>query len=372
MMIMSRIHCKLFCHSDSPHLQHLYTGFVMLRDIGLIDITQEIRSYNKNNSNKMQHLKNANHAHLTVVLLSEFNRKLILFFDNHDSMEIDEEDLKNCDIYFKRSFSHKYINEYHSKFKDNICPLGLNYLVLPNRISSMAQYRNLLLLRSFRGKLEEVISSIDTKNRFLFHPRLRDLHSLPKYLLEPKVLFMATAYDPYDSPERPKTKIEERIHINEFRANCIRLLRQELGPNFYGGLEHNKYTTVMYKDVLLEDPLKSRKRNYLHILDKYPIGIATSGLHGSMGWKLAEYVAFSKAIVSEKLHYGLPGYFQPENNYLEFSTPENCVEQSIRLLSDKELRENLMLNNSIYYQRYVKPDMLVFNAISIALKKWNE
>jgi hypothetical protein len=49
------------------------------------------------------------------------------------------------------------------------------------------------------------------------------------------------------------------------------------------------------------------------------------GLYESNGWKLGEYVAGSKAIVSEHLHYDAPGNFSPEQNYLEFnSADEMC------------------------------------------------
>jgi len=181
---------------------------------------------------------------------------------------------------------------------------------------------------------------------------------------------MATAYDPYDKPDRPKEKIEGRIHDNEVRAACVRILRKELGPKFHGGFIHNRYTTEKYKDVLIDNPADGEKENYLKILEKFPICIATTGLHGSIGWKFAEYVAFSKAIVSEKLHYEIPGSLRPKQNYLEFSSPEECVEQSIKLINDRELRNEMMTNNFEYYRHYVKPDMLVLNALSIAIEKW--
>ncbi len=367
---MAQIKCTLYCHSRSLHIQQLYTGFDILAENGIVKLGQEFVNCGKNGALHNRYPKSA--AHLAVELLSGNKQKLILYFDNLDSREIDEHDLQNCDIYFKRSFSPNYISEQRSEYKDKIYPLGLNYWVLPNSFSMTTLHRNVSLPDSVRGKLGGVISSIDTKNRTQFYPRVRDLHSLPAVSHEPKVLFMVTAYDPYDWSERPREKIEERIHINEFRADCVRALRKELGPKFFGGFVHNEYTREHYKDVLLGDPQSAKKQNYLQILKEFPICVATTGLHGSIGWKLAEYVSFSKAIVSEKLNYDVPGFFQPGHNYLEFSSPEECVEQSMKLLSDQQLRTELMLNNSVYYQHYVKPDMLVFNAISVAMKRLNE
>jgi hypothetical protein len=102
-------------------------------------------------------------------------------------------------------------------------------------------------------------------------------------------------------------------------------------------------------------------------LRSHPICVATTGLHGSIGWKLGEYVAFSKAIVSEKLVFGVPGDFAPEKHYIEFSSPEGCVEAAVRLVENRDLRARLMSNNAAYYRKYVRPDSLINNALTVAL-----
>jgi len=42
----------------------------------------------------------------------------------------------------------------------------------------------------------------------------------------------------------------------------------------------------------------------------------------------AEYIAFSKAIVTEKWNMRLQGIWEKGKNYLEFRSPEECVEKS--------------------------------------------
>jgi len=79
-------------------------------------------------------------------------------------------------------------------------------------------------------------------------------------------------------------------------------------------------------------------------------------------------VAFSHAIVSEKLNYIAPG-LQAAKHYLEFSTVNECVEQAGKLMDDRLLRENLMRQNEQYFQEYLRPDKLVWRAMKIALEK---
>lgn len=366
---MPALKCKLLCHSVSPHVQQLYTGFNMLAQNGLLDVTQNICRYDRKYLKGARKFYDAAHAHLRVEMVDEIGRKLMLYFDNHDAKEINESHLSSCDVYFKRSYSCEYVLKYHSESKNKIFPLGLNYKVLPDKISIHALQRSMFVSDSVVRKVRSAIESIDAKNFLTFHPRLRELHSSPLLSLEPKVLFMATVYDPDDGDVRLKEEKEERIYNNEFRAACVRVLRKELGNDFYGGFVYSGFAKEKYSDVLIDNPVNTIKRNYLKILEKYPICVATTGLHGSIGWKFAEYVAFSKAILTEKLQYEVPGEFFPNKNYLVFNSPEDCVEKAFKLMNDHEFRTRMMMRNFEYYRRYVMPDMLILNALSVAMEK---
>ena len=71
--------------------------------------------------------------------------------------------------------------------------------------------------------------------------------------------------------------------------------------------------------------------------------MASTGLHGSTGWKLAEYVAAGRAIVTEPLRYTLPGGFEEGKNYKTYTSPAECEEQLRQLLAD---RKRTRLNSS--------------------------
>ena len=79
------------------------------------------------------------------------------------------------------------------------------------------------------------------------------------------------------------------------RAQTIEILRETFGSRFNGGFIHTEYAERHFPRQLVADNRYSEQGAYIDLLRRHPICIATAGLHGSVGWKLGEYVAFSKA-----------------------------------------------------------------------------
>ena len=361
---MSAISCRLLYRSASPHIQQLYTGFRLLHQSGFVRLSQEMRRTPINYRNDAPHLKDAGHAHLDALLAG----KLRLHFDTHDSQELALGELDNCDFYFKRSYLPAAIDSLSASQRGKVIPLGLNYRVLPDVPDRFALWRGLSKTGLSRASAAAFKQALDTNNRFGFQPRLRQMESAPDLRAAPNVLFLVAAYDPYDDPARSQAKIDDRIFINETRARCLRLLKDALGSRFTGGFSHSRFTVENYPDLVVP-PGSTSQQKYLRTLASFPICVASTGLHGSTGWKLAEYVAFSKAILSERLVYDIPGGFAPGKNYIEFTSPEECVNGAVRLVEDAALRQHLMQSNAAYYRAYLRPDALVRNALTTALNE---
>jgi hypothetical protein len=68
-----------------------------------------------------------------------------------------------------------------------------------------------------------------------------------------------------------------------------------------------------------------------------PICVATMGLHRSNRWKLAEYIASSRAIVCEELQHDAPDLL-PDRNFLPFKTTSECVERVGELMESAAQR----------------------------------
>jgi hypothetical protein len=357
--IVSPIRCRLLYQSSGPHLQQLYTGFLMLHRSGAIRLSQERRRKKTVYESGAQHLRDASHAHLDAIV----DGKIRIHFDTHDGADIATGELDDCDFYFKRSYSPSLIATLPPEQRSKIEPLGLNYRVLPSSVDWFAVRRGLSLRdRPLQRTLKE---AFDPWSTFGYKPRLGEMEAPPEPDAEPRVLFLAAAYDPNDDPGRTQDKVEDRASINESRALCIRLLKAALGERFTGGFAASEFARKRYPDLIVPASVTAQA-SYIATMRSHPICVATTGLHGSIGWKLAEYVAFSKAIMTEKLLYRVTGDFGPNRNYLEFAEPEDCAAAAVRLVQNRDLRERLMVNNAAYYRAYVRPDALVGNALARA------
>lgn len=345
------ITCNMVCHSHSDHLTQICTGFVMLQRAGEIELSQECRRQEYFDETKPQHLRDASYNHMRVTV----NCNTRLYYDCHDSYELDELAATEVDYYFKRSYAQSKVPD---SLKPKVFPLGFNYPVYSAEFDAFEQQR----FSTFQPELA-------ASNTRVFKPAVEEMHAVPDKVHDPSVLFITHAWDPYDHPERSNKKIAERISINERRAHCIELLRQEFGDRFLGGLVHTDYAARNYESALLQNNEVSEKKNYIKLLSQFPVCVAARGLHGSIGWTMGEYVAFSRAIVSERLNYQVPGDFKPRDNYLEFDDPEQCVTAVHKLVSDAALRWGMMKNNREYYLTYLKPDAMIKRTLHIALSK---
>lgn len=355
----TRISVKVKHYSESFHLYQLYAGLGLLKASGKIACTFErAPSY---------HLRKYGSYLLTLTL----NDHIKVVYDVDDRGDIALELLDWCDFYFKRS----YVHHSHAELSAKIQPLGFNYLVYgPHMGFSQRVTRNIPSLKvcDFYKFIEmlacnsKLISGLFSLKAGISVNWFRKFEGIPQPQKQPKIIFMTQVWKPY--PITDKQIIEERLDINKMRCECINLLRKEFPGQFYGGIFPSDYALAAHRNYVIADKRMFHKKNFLDRMHASDICIATMGLFGSNGWKLAEYVAGPKSIVSEKLHFEVPGEFVNGRNYLEFTTPEQCVSQVRKLVDDTNLRYAMMKRNSEYYLAYLQPDVLVWNSLQKALE----
>lgn len=348
------IDVNLLCQSTAEHLTQIFTGFSLLARHNLIKLRiQRDKDYQAGYAGK-------------PLIRAILNHKARLVFDTYDGNKLFEEDLDWCDIYFKRSFDKNEIGK--KLLTTKVFPLGFNYSVYADTDNQSIQKLIWNLGRGFSiDNLSPYIRSNLILSYFLktssgkFTSRVSRFEKFPEIVRNPLILFTARLWEPAGRKDEP-----DRIEINKMRADCIRLLKNCFGSQFVGGLYPSPEAITRYPDIVLK-MRDVKKYNYMKYLHNSQICVATRGLLGSNGWKIAEYIAGAKAIVSESLMYQVPGNFLPEQNYLEFVSPQECIEKVQFLVDDSELRYKLMHNNFEYYHAYLRPDILIWNALQLAL-----
>lgn len=355
-----KLDCEIEVRSDVEHVKQIYAGFSLLHRSGFLSLKQVIPKEALQNREDPDRWTDYKFFNVKAVI----NGSIKVLYDLHDWNWIDEDILGQVDFYFKRGFDREYISGLKDAAK--VFPLGLNYPVSTDTADLFKLRRSVLYPGKDRVK---AIAKALRLDRFGIGPgeaeRLENLEAAPDPQAEPKVLFMARLWDP--GAIESKKQADAVREINDVRAECVRVLRKEFGSRFFGGLARDEYSLSLHPDCVLADTGLSNKRNYLKTLAEFPVCVATTGLNGSTGWKMAEYVAFSKAIITEPLLYEVPGNFSAGSNYLEFSTPADLVEAAARLFDDPALRAQMMANNHRYYLEHVRPDALVRHSLSVVL-----
>ena len=357
------IKCDVFIHSTSEHISQLCTGFSLLGQQKKIKLTYNLSPYTRDGKSPLKGKDIYGLQGMFVII----NNRTALYYDTTDGEELFAGALETVDLYFKRSFRDAAVPD---KYKDRVFPLGLNYELYPDGIGKL-EIARFFLNKQIGKSTKQMIRSVLRNLHFKYQPTVSGMHAPPDPGRSPKVLFMTRTWDPDNNRSGVSEEIRaysKRIctEVNQTRASIIGILRERLGDRFYGGFARDAYSSSKYNQYLLSDTRMAQKRAYINILREYPICIASTGLFSSIGWKLGEYVAFSKAIVSEKLQFEVPGNFSRDKNYLEFETADQCVEQTLLLLDNQAKRTKMMEDNHQYYVDYLAPDMLIWRTLERA------
>ena len=337
--------------SNQEHLAQLFTGFQELHRRKIVHVAQKLateRGRPVDNSNPWYRERNS-------LLYAVLNGETVVCYDTHDSGHVHDEILQQVHFYFKRSFTPEQRQRPNG---EKIHPLGLCYLIFTQSPDFARAWRGMVYERGAAAFKRVMKSTLMQEKRHLgnFYPR-------PQLNQTPRVLFLVRLWDP-DEVSCQKLR-EERFELNARRVKCIRRLRHELGERFVGGLAPTPFALREFPGDIAENPAWCR--DYIHFQREFPIGVATTGIHGSIGFKFAEYIAQAKAVISEPLQFQPTGDLATPKNYLEFTSPDECVEAAVRLLENRELRISMIMDNYRYYHAFLRPDTLILNSLAVAL-----
>jgi hypothetical protein len=353
----SPIVCHIECGPFSAASSQIFTGFALLSRAGHVDATVRRSTANWRGQST-----------IVAVVLGDGTR---LIYDLLDAARIRPDALDWSDHYFKRSYAPSIAPEAGDA---KVAPLGFNYPVYASgdwlrkrMVWNATNIRQRGARNAFRASLDmsETLSRLARRSAGRAYCAVSAFEALPSTSDPPRVLLLTRTWDP-EVVQQDAALAEAWAALNRNRAACIRLLRREFGPNVVSGFAPTPDAIRDYGDCVVDEPRVTRKTFYLELMRRSDVCVATTGLAGSNGWRLGEYIAASRSIVSERLLSQVPGGFTTGTNYSAFVTPEECVEHTVTLVGDRELRLSMMKANHRYYEANLRPDMLVAHSLSTA------
>lgn len=329
------------------HVAQIATGFYMLKKQG---VPVEIIDKTNDRENPFYNLP---------VAYAEYRGKKIVYdlWDGYQNPEDMKKCLQWCDVYFKRSFSAEKNGVLFPEYARKMYPLGFNYHVT-YPTSPVNEPKLKSLMKPFLGKAPEPY----------FVPKVFEGTPQRKDNQDVKILFQAQLWDVRD-PDMSPEMAEECDYINRTRIEIIRTLKQSYGDAFFGGLRDSALARELAPELIQPEKYTER-RKYLKLVHSCDICIGSMGLHESIGWKTAEYIAAAKAIVNENFHYSVTGDFEEGKHYLAFATAQECIEAVRCLVESSEKRYEMQKANQEYYHRFLRPDVLVKHTLELVEKNF--
>jgi hypothetical protein len=363
---------KVYPDLYSPHTTQVYSGLYDLAEDGKI-LLEATSRFDGN-------IKRAARNSVLCLQVSdtESGRTRTVCFDLFDGCEISSvERLRLCDVYLKRSYYDKYIDALDHVDRKKIMPYGLNYECRSRNEREI--FRRLFIFHSANGSFSKdpLHSLKDFSSGVLRYLLLKtDLDilglkpmSIGDFVVQPdepaelKILLQTRLWTSRECPRISDSRLKE---INDMRVNTVRSLKRKFGGQFLGGLLPTDAARRDYPDLCV--PMGSTKRRaYMDAVKKCLVCVTTTGLHDSIGFRLPEYLAASRCIVTEPLKYQLPVSLIEGTNYLSFRTPDECVRACERLLASPQLANQMRYENHKYYLNEVEPAALVHKCLTTAM-----
>lgn len=355
----------------NTHISQILAGYKMLADKNLIKIKKAVPCTTFRSE--------GNYEHNSIVEV-DFGDRIIAYdmADGYQSIhrkEVFNSQLDRLDFYFKRS----YYPDFHADMKnsDKVKPLGLNYLCSCKgnpydnfyfNEYSVSEIKSYFIHQKNKKKntcdysIFESNSKMYEQYNLLFLTRLWDSSGITAQGIQKTY--------PYFNESEAKAEAEKWKYSLDIatknRIEYIKELKNHFGDRIITGVSNDEFSRKVCSELIVDDDL-TRRDNYIRMIKENYVCLTSEGLHHSIGWKFAEYVAAGKAIVTEPLYYKVPYGFSENNNYLVYNDVSSCIEKCEYLLNNVDKIHDIESANREYYVNHLRPDMLVLDTLKIAL-----
>jgi hypothetical protein len=294
------------------------------------------------------------------VLLKLEDREIRLHFDPRDQAELDPGMLCWSDIYGKVNVSRGLLPETAAS---KVVPLGPGFGlriwntrgIIKHGLLSFAARRSFSLVKAWQY-------AVHFSAQFL---RGFEDWYMPGTSESDYVFFIAAAYS--DQPE-----------VNSSRAAFMRLARAAPGLTFEGGfplgriapliIVRRRHSLALDQDLTV--PHRYPFSEYVWKTKRSCVAFNNPAVQQSFSWKLGEFLAMGKAIISLPLTREPPSpLVHGEHMHFVSGDPEETRDALALLRHDHAYRRRLELNARAYYDRFLTPAATVGRVLAAAVER---
>lgn len=272
-------------------------------------------------------------------IVSEKGKETNIVVDSRDSNEIDILSLDWCDKYGKVNYN---LDEIPLEKRDKIIAIGPSFGIkiwsLPETI-----YFALSHFYKFRKNIKNKREFI--ANYWRQYKRCKLNEYLPKNSDRREVFFISSIW-----------KNEKKT--NDFRASFIIACKKNESVSFEGGFApRNDGDNLGYNNLLYPKPVSLKE--YLAKIKKSIFVFNTPAVLSCHGWKLAEFLAMGKAIISTPHCNTMPELLL-DNIHLLYASNSTEIEEKIKILvENSSLKKSLEFNSREYFKQNLVPKVAI-------------
>lgn len=297
-------------------------------------------------------------------ILDKDGVKTKYFIHTNDSYKLNEEDYNWCDVYgcVNANFTHYPLLQY-PKLVSLVPSFGIRkdtslFMCVKDALFSFFSiYPYVLNRNEWNMSVQKMECDKQRNIKHYFLRRIKAwINRLPLSAYENAtnskddyIFFLSTLW--YSDTWN---KNDEGVNLR--RAYFIRACKRVLGDNFEGGLLGNSLSSnEIFSDVLCNK--RESFSSWIHKTQKSALVFNTPAFWDCHGWKLGEYLALGKCILSTQLSNDLPHPLEHGKNIHFVENSETAMKEAIEyILLHPEYRHKLEEGAKEYWNKYGTPE----------------
>ena len=283
------------------------------------------------------------------ILIKNLNHEIKIIIDYADEQFINNTSLHWCDIYGKINYS---ASELDPELKEKIVLLPPNF-----GIKKWGLFKSIIIAGTNYLKCYREV----TNKRKFFSPYYKQLNynKISDYvqdgssLNKNNVFSMSTLWYSDDN-------VNNDSGVNLYRYNFFKACKSNYNINFRGGFVYSmkKNRNPMFDEFIVTERMLYKE--YLSRTKNSILVFNTPAWDSCHGWKLGEFLALGKAIISTKLINELP-YPLEHGKHIHYVTGSiESIESAIELITNNhEYRKTLEMGAYEYYLNFAQPKHVI-------------